>query len=450
MKHVNAIRVRDKHVLVAVVRRFGPISRARIHEVTRIRRSTTSRLVRELLEEKRLVEAGRFNNSMGRKQVLLRLNEEYRFVGGIEFDDETIRVGIMDLRPRIRYTLNEPTEAGGGKDALVRQLLACTRKALQQAKLRPQLLLGIGIADPGLVDSRKGVTVTSSTLDSWRDVPLRELFEKEFHVPVLVEAKTRAKTVAERMLGAGEMLDNMIYVDYGTGIGAGIILDGKLLYGQSCAAGEFGHTHLMEDGPVCKCGSYGCLEAVVGARAVEARVRKAIAEGGHSQALALAGGDLNAITGWTVFRAAQQGDKLCSSAVAEVAAYLGLGLANLVNLFNPSVVLLDHRLELAGPGLLDQIVQVVRRQALTYSTQNVAFRFARLQDEAGVLGVGLMVLEKHFEIPMLKPPRFLVEAVAAAPISPRDLLPTAQAESTGRPPTRRKSNTNALSNLTIG
>src|SRR5207247_1462917 len=322
MKHVNAIRVRDKHVLVAVVRRFGPISRARIHEVTRIRRSTTSRLVRELLEEKRLVEAGRFNNSMGRKQVLLRLNEEYRFVGGIEFDGETIRVGIMDLRPRIRYTLNEPTEAGGGKDALVRQLLACTRKALQQAKLRPQSLLGIGIAAPGLVDSRKGVTVTSSTLDSWRDVPLRELVEKAFH------------------------------------------------------------------GPVCKCGSYGCLEAVVGARAVEARVRKAIAEGGHSQALALAGGDLNAITGWTVFRAAQQGDKLCSSAVAEVAGYLGLGLANLVNLFNPSVVLLDHRLELAGPGLLDQIVQVVRRQALTCSTQNVAFRFARLQDEAGVLGVG--------------------------------------------------------------
>jgi N-acetylglucosamine repressor len=212
-------------------------------------------------------------------------------------------------------------------------------------------------------------------------------------------------------------------VDYGTGIGAGVVLDGKLLYGRGCAAGEFGHTHIMEDGPVCKCGSYGCLEAVAGARAVQAKVQKALADGGNSQVLELSGGKLNDIDGWTVFKAARAGDKICSNAVAELAGCLGLGLANLVNLFNPSVIVLDHRLELAGQPLVDQVLQIVKRQALTYSIDNVAIRFARRGDEAGVLGVGLMILENHFEIPMLKPPRFLIEPVRTQPVEPGDMLP---------------------------
>lgn len=413
MKHVAAVLDRDKQVIEAVIRRFGPISQEKIHQLTRIRRSTTSQLVRELLQEGRVLEAGRLNGvgGLGRKQVLLRLNEDYRFIAAIEFDQDSIVAAILDLDPRIRQTAAEPTDLRNGKEGLLSQLISSTKKALEQAGLRSSSLLGIGIADPGLVDSRRGVTVNSSIIEFWRDVPLKAIFEEEFGVPTFVEDSTRAKTVAERVLGAGNLLENMIYIDYGAGIGSGIIVNGKLLLGENGGAGEFGHTHIMESGPACKCGSIGCLEAVAGARAVETKIRKAIAEGGTSLALELAGGSPEKISVWTVLEAARLGDKISSHIVTEIGARLGLGLANLVNLFNPAAVILDRRLELAGPGLLDQIVGVVKRQALTYSAANAAFRFAQFGREAGILGVALILLERHFEIPMLKPPRFMIEPV---------------------------------------
>jgi len=254
--------------------------------------------------------------------------------------------------------------------------------------------------------------VMSSTINFLRHIPLRRVFEQEFGVPTLVENLSRAKALAERTLGAAAMAENMIYVEYGkTGIGAGIILDGKVLHGACSFAGEFGHTLMIEGGPACRCGSFGCLEAIAGAAALESRIRKAVREGSTSQAMELAGGDADQITGWMVLEAAHNGDKTSLALVEQIATYLALGLANLVNLFNPAVIVLDQRLSLAGPALLDQIVKVVRRQALNHATQNLRVCFGNLGIEGIVLGAGSMALERYFEIPALKPPRFMVEAV---------------------------------------
>jgi glucokinase len=168
---------------------------------------------------------------------------------------------------------------------------------------------------------------------------------------------------------------------------------------------------MIEDGPACKCGSFGCLEAIAGAAALQSRTRKAIAEGGTSSALALAEGDPDKITGWTVLQAAGQGDKICAAIVEQAAGYLGVGLANLVNLFNPAVIVIDQRLSLAGPGLLDQLTRVIRRKALNHSARGVTVRFGSLGNEASLLGAGRVALENHFEIPALKLPRFMIEKV---------------------------------------
>jgi predicted NBD/HSP70 family sugar kinase len=165
----------------------------------------------------------------------------------------------------------------------------------------------------------------------------------------------------------------------------------------------------LENGPACNCGSFGCLEAIAGLRAVEARVRRAIEEGGQTEVMEMAGGDPAKLTGWMVFEAASRGDKISSHVVAEVARYLALGIANLVNLLNPSVIVLDAKLRLGGQELLDQITTIVKRQALRQSTERVTVRYARLGDEAAVLGVAQMVLEGHYEISPLKSLPFLAE-----------------------------------------
>jgi N-acetylglucosamine repressor len=416
MKHVTTKNERDRLMIEALILKYGQLSRAEIHELTHVQRSEISRLVRELLTEGRLLPAGRADNPMGRKQVLLRLNEEFRFILAIGFDDENALAATLDLHLLMRSSIREPALLGQGKDGLTRQLIALAHQALAKAGVDPKSLIGIGVAGSGLVNSGDGVMVMSSTVDFCQDFRLQEIFEKEFGIPTAVENITRAKTVAERGLGPGELAQDMIYVEYGrTGIGAGIVINGKLFYGAGYAAGEFGHTHMIEDGPACKCGSFGCLEAIAGAAALQSRVRKAIAEGGTSSALALAEGDPEKMTGWTVLQAAGQGDKICAAIVEQAADYLGVGLANLVNLFNPAVIVIDQRLSLAGPGLLDQLTRVIRRKALKHSANGVTVRFGSLGNEASLLGAGRVALENHFEIPALKLPRFMIEKVKAPP-----------------------------------
>jgi len=409
MKRVASKSARDKHVIQAAVWRFGPLSRVEIHNLTNLRPNTISTLVRELLDEGCLVEAGPSDNPMGRKQILLRLNHENTFVAAVELDDEMVSASTLDLVPSIKTSVRQASNLNAGIDGLVSQLLSTTRQAVEQAGVPQGTLMGIGIADPGLVNTRDGVVLTSSTIDFWKQVPLKDIFESEFHVPVLLEDKTRARATAERILGAGQGAKDMIFVDYGRGIGAGIIVDGKPLRGHRWAAGEFGHTHVSEDITACPCGSFGCLEAMAGALALELRIRKAISEGSSPQYLETPAGEASGVSAWQVLRAASQGDKTCSAIVEQAGNYLGLGLANLVNLFNPSMIVLDRRLAQAGQALLDQIVRIVKRQALSHCTEDLDIRFAELDQDAGVLGVALMLLERHFEIPALKPPAFMTE-----------------------------------------
>jgi N-acetylglucosamine repressor len=412
MKHGTVKSDRDRLVIEAVVRRCGPLSRVDIHKLTHLQQSVISRLVRELLVEGRLAEKGRGENPMGRKQVLLHLNEDYGFIVGVGFNAENVIAATMNLRPEIKSLVKEPTRLDQGREGLIAQLLSCAQRAIKESGVEPKSLLGIGVAGSGIVNTREGMLIMSSTIEMLKQVPLQEIFEHEFGIPTLLENITRAKTVAERVLGAGNAVEDMIYMEYGAGIGAGIINGGKLLYGSGYAGGEFGHTHMMEEGPACKCGSFGCLEAVASCSGLETRIRKAIAEGANSQAMELAANDPSKISGWTVLKAASLGDKTCARIVEQIGNYLGVGLANLVNLFNPSMLILDERLSLAGDGLLDQITRVIRRQALNYSAKNLVVKFGTLGSEASVLGAGLVVLEKYFEIPALKPPRFMIEPVS--------------------------------------
>lgn len=419
MKHALTKAERDKSVIVSILRRFGPLSRVGIHELTHLRRSTISQLVRELINEGHLVEAGPSNNPLGRKQILLRINEQTRFVVGVDFDAEFVTAAVMDLAPHVQNLVKEPSILTDDTEGLVKQLIACARRAIDESDVPRESLLGIGIGDPGLVNAKDGISVMCSTIKFWREVPTRKMFEDAFGVPALLGSNTRIRTLAERTFGAADVPEDMVYVEYSRGIGAGIVIGGKILEGHRWSAGEFGHTRITESGPPCKCGSFGCLEAMVGAAAVEARIRGIVQAGGTSQALSLAGGDPEKMTAWTVLEAARLGDKSCGAIVEELGRYLGLGLSNLVNLFNPALIVLDKRLELAGPSLLEHVVRTVKLQSLDYSNEDLAFRYGSLGDEAGILGAGLLVLERLFEIPALRPPSFMIETNELPALSPR-------------------------------
>lgn len=413
MKRAQMNKERDKQIILGTVRQLGTFTRVEIHQLTHMRPTTISLLVRELLEERRLKEVGTSNNPMGRKQILLQVNESYGSILGIEMDSEEIVAAVTDFAPRILIKVSEPSILDKGKEALVAQIIQCAHHALQQAGLTPDSLRAVAFANPGLVDSREGIALVSSLIDFWKEVPLRRIFEEEFKVPFFLENDTRARALAERRLGAGEMAEDMLYIDYRDGIGVGVFNEGRLLRGHTESAGEFGHTHIMLNGPVCKCGSFGCLEAIAGIPSLGHRARAAISDGSQSKALSLAG-ELSRITGWTVLEAARAGDKLCSALIEELGDYLGLGIANLVNLFNPAVVVLSSSLEKAGPELLERIKRVVKIQSFAHSVAPLVFRYGTLGAESGVLGGALVALEEMFRVPVMRTPKFLLQSAGTS------------------------------------
>lgn len=384
MKYVMTKTERDKAIIISLVRKFGQLSRVEIRNLTHWKSSTISILVRELQEEGKLLKLGLSDNLTGRRRVLLSMNPRYGFVVGVALDDRIVQAAVMDLGAGVISTTQEATCTERGIEGLVEQLLACTRRAIQQAGVEPKSILGIGFADSSLIDSRQGISMYSSVIECWREVPVKKIFESEFGVPLLLENYTRAKTLAEAKMGPADLVGDMIYIDCGgalsAGISAGIMIDGKILRGRRECAGEFGHIPIIERGPACKCGSFGCLEAVDGGVALASKVRKAILEGSKSQAVALApGGDLDKITGLTVLQAAKLGDKTCCAFVAELGEHLGLGLATLVNLFNPSLIVLDQCMEMAGKDLLEGIIRIVKMRALTRSTDDLVFQIGKLE-----------------------------------------------------------------------
>jgi predicted NBD/HSP70 family sugar kinase len=409
MKHVTTIRERDKAIIFDIIRRFGPLSRVQIEQMGDLRPATISQVSRELIEEGSIREAGLSDNPTGRKQILLEMNRDAGVILAVDCDPDFIAVGALNYAPDFVHPIHsEATDLSHGAEGLVAQMFRCVRSMIDAAGITPSSIMGIGVGDPGMVDTLNGLSVLASTIDFWRDIPLRKLFEQEFGVPCVVVNNTRSRTLAERMLGAGERSDDLIFIQYGRGIGAGIISGGRMIQGCSWAAGEFGHTHVTEDGPPCKCGSFGCIEAISDIGALEAKLKRAVASGGFSECVKLAGGDVDRITGWQVLEAARLGDKMSVALVEEMGECLGLGIANLINLFNPSLVLLDKRLALAGELVLDQVKRTVRRQALAYSVQSVTCRFASL-DDANLLGAALVVLEDKFEVPAVKPRLFSVD-----------------------------------------
>lgn len=201
-KQVTRKLDRDRCIIEAAVGRFGPISRVQLHHLTKMRRTTISLLVRQLLEEGKLLEAGHADNRLGKKQILLRLNPEDGYIVAIEFDDEFVLAAILDLSSQIKHLVRERTQLRRSP-GLGPATPALRAPSLTRGRSEDELSNRVGIADPGFVDSRHGVTLTSSTIDFWENVPLKQVFEEEFGVAAEVESKNSRKSHRRADAGGG-------------------------------------------------------------------------------------------------------------------------------------------------------------------------------------------------------------------------------------------------------
>ena len=393
------IRKLNTAVVLDVLRRYAPLSRAELAARTGLNRSTVSIIVNSLIEEGFVQETDLQSFKIGRPGMLLVLNPKGGFAVGLEIGVDFISVMLTDFVANVHWRERRLSDPAEDQIQILDRACELTQTAINaglEQGLRP---LGIGIGVPGLVDIHQGKLVFAPNLQ-WANVPLRLMWSQRFDQPIFVENEANAAALGEYYFGVARGVENFIYLSTGIGLGGGVLIDGKLFRGSSGYAGEVGHMTVDPEGELCGCGKRGCWETKVGPRAVLQRVRKILLNGTPSITSDLAGGDLNRITFDIVVQAARSGDPVALEALQDVGKYLGIGVVNLVNIFNPELIVLGGALSLANEFLLPVIRGTVCESALRPPCENIHFEASAYGADACVMGAVALVLDDILREPM--------------------------------------------------
>ena len=308
---------------------------------------------------------------------------------GIDLGGTKIRSLSFDSDMQLVGEDYRETEAEHGPEAVIARM---ADSALAAAKGRP--ILAAGISTPGPSKPKEGIVTEPPNLPGWRDVPLAKLLGEKLGVPAWIENDANAAALAEHRIGAGKWLQHVILVTLGTGVGGGLILDGKLYYGASGGAGEIGHMLVLPNGPVCGCGRRGCLEAVASGVAL-GREAAMLVERYPNGILAKMVRDANEEPDAKLLHeAADAGDADADATIRTAGRYLGAGLTNLVNVFNPEMIVIGGSLRLMGEPYLGEAYAVVKRDAFAQHYADLRIVEAQLGDESPAIGAAHLARER--------------------------------------------------------
>lgn len=353
----------------------GTMSRQDIATATGLSFATVANLTAELLEARVLTEAGHEGSSGGRPRSRLTINAEHGTLIGIDVAETSLQAELFDLSLNVRHTVARDLPTGAVEPTDVVELIAAAvEELLAVTEVQAARVLGVGVSVPGMVRREGGVSAFSPYW-SWHDVPMRALLEQRLGMSLHLDNPLKASTVAEMWFGAGQAVDNLVVVTLRAGVGVGVAIDGSLYRGTSNSAGEWGHTCLVPDGRPCTCGNQGCVEAYVSTRgiaetwaevreltpgATDATAARETMGGSRRRAAATGGTTLDAVAD-----AADRADATALEAIARTGRYLGVAVANLVNLFNPQVLVLGNEVvDRLGERLLRETRESVARHAL--------------------------------------------------------------------------------------
>jgi glucokinase-like ROK family protein len=365
----------------------GRISRAEISRRAGLSRSTVSEIIGTLLPTGLVAEVGAGPSSGGRRPIVLEFQDDACFILGAELGATHVAVALTDLRGRVLRWEHRShpvrTDPAGSRELLAALCEECSDG--ERKTDRP--LLGIGVAVPSPVDPGRSNWLSELVLPEWKgSLGLQEL-GRRFGVPLLVDNDANLGALAEHWWGAGYGVDDFAYVKVATGVGSGHVIGGEIYRGATGVAGEIGHLAIDPHGKPCICGLRGCLATLVGAPALEARARELRALHPGS---ALARGDLGI---FAIETAALAGDPLALQVVEEAAGHLGIAVAGMLNLMNPSMVVVGGGLARLGELLLEPLRETVRKRTLVSSVAASELRTSKLGEQATAIGAATLVLK---------------------------------------------------------
>ncbi len=375
----HLIKKINKALVLDMVKSQGPLSRADVAQRLGLNKGTVSSLVKELMDEELVYEIGQGESSGGRRPVLLLFNEKAGYAIGIDLGVHYI-IGILaDLKGNI---IQEKKAAFHYKDyptvlTLIKETIA---DLLEQMPRSRYGLIGIGIGVPGIVD-KEGKLLFAPNLE-WVNIPLKQDIEESFRVPVVIDNEANAGAYGEKRKGSGENYNNVIYISAGMGIGVGLILNGELYRGTNGFSGESGHMTIEVNGLRCRCGNIGCWELYASEQALLEKARVTMNnETSLEMLLQLAEG--------------KNGDVL--RLFEHIGHYLGIGINNLINTFNPEQVVIGNRLSMAKPWIEPSIKKIINQRTLPYHRTHVVIEFSKLSIYSTALGISFFAIEEFLK-----------------------------------------------------
>ena len=358
-----------------------PGTRQDLSAATGLSAASVTNVIRELLNEGIVVEAGSVDSDGGRPRVMLEVNPDHGYVIGADIGETRVRVELFDLAMRERAKADFPLNPREHDvDVVVASILSGLDSVLTESGIEPAAVLGVGVGIPGIVEQRPEALVHGQTY-GWEAVPIERLLRAGTDLPLHIENGAKTMGQAELWFGAGRGARNAVVALIGSGVGASLISGGTTYRGATSSAAEWGHTTVMVDGRKCRCGSAGCLEAYVGAQAILERYGRPTAGNDEESALA-------------ALVDAADTEPLAAAILDETADYLGAGIGSLINLFNPERVILGGWAGLLlGGRLLPRIRESARRHSLRHPFAATSLELGQLGPEAVALGAATLPVE---------------------------------------------------------
>ncbi|MGQ9647663.1 MAG: ROK family protein [Thermodesulfobacteriota bacterium] len=315
-----------------------------------------------------------------------------RVLIGVDLGGTNVRIGMVTLTGRVirRKAYGLDTSQGGSE--LIEGLVLHLKKFIQKEVERPHELLGIGIGIAGVIEMRRGRVVHSPNIPDLNGFALRAFLKKRIPSPIVLENDANAFALGEGWVGAAKGAKHYCGITLGTGVGGGIVVNGEILHGASGMASEVGHMVIDPDGPPCGCGGRGCLEVYASATAIRRMALGAIERGEGRGILGKAGGKIGGVSSERVFEAARSGDRTAQEIFREMGRFLGLGLVNLIHLFNPEKIVIGGKVSRAWDAFIKSTTETVRERAMEGPRERVEIVHAKCGDDAGLLGAAFACL----------------------------------------------------------
>lgn len=380
----------NKHAIVDLIRfTSGGISRVELARQMNLTRAAVTAIVNDLLDNG-VVREVEDHYPSGRRPIVLEINPDRGFVLGIDMGATHVTILLADHSARLIGEIESPLEISAGPRVCLKTVVDLAQALLEQHNVPLAKIHAVGVGVPGPVVAGAGIVSFPPIMPGWNGFPISDTLVNEFNCPVILSNDAELGAVGEWAYGAARGVHNLLYLKVGTGIGAGILLDGQIYRGISGSAGEIGHITINENGPLCTCGNYGCLEAMAGGKAIAAKAVELVQKGLRTQLASIQ--PVGKIRSQDVINAARGGDLLSQQIIMEVGVHLGTALASAVNLFNPAMIVVGGGVAQIGDLLLEPVRRTVYQRGLRTASQAVRITTALLERRSSGMGAVVQAL----------------------------------------------------------